>query len=236
MSYQSKFAGAQFVSRINEIARSKGIHLYTGTDFTEYAELVAKYRPDGPLGAPFDPTLHDLNQNNSFWIAGQDEAGNLVHTQAVRLIDIKQQKLSDYLAENFRDFPPGGVPLDMDASNYQAGPGATRISGRLAYHGEVWLKPGESSYRGTGIAAVLGRYAQAMAMMAWSPDYVFGFMPQSIAFGGFAEREGYVHSEPGALNWHHAETGKVMKGFLIYNERHDLDWMLEMPVQDLIAA
>jgi hypothetical protein len=235
MSYQSKFAGAQFVSTINDIARSKGIILHTGTNFDEYAELVAQYRPQSPLGAPFDPKLHNLDQSNAFWIAGRNDNDELVHTQAVRLLDLKQQTLAEYLKDNFRDFPPGGVPLDMDASNYQAGPGATRIRGRLAYHGEVWLKPGDSSYRGTGIAAVLGRYAQAMAMMAWSPDYVFGFMPQSIAFGGFAEREGYVHSEPGALNWYHAETGDVMKGFLIYNERYDLDWMLEMPVMDLVA-
>jgi len=235
MSYQGKFAGAQFVSEISDHVRNHGISLHIGTNFEEYADLVAEYRPHQPLGDPFNPKLHDLSRGQAFWIAGRNEEDELVHTQTMRLIDLKDQSLAGYLTDNFHDFPPSGVPLDMEASSYTPGPAAHRIKGRIAYHGEVWLIGGDKGYRGTGVSSMLARYAQASALMTWSPDYVLGFMPQSIAFRGLAEREGYVHSEPGALAWHHAEKDSVMKGFLIYNERQDVDWMLEMPIQDLVA-
>lgn len=235
MSYQSKFAGAQFVSSISDLVHTYGISLHIGTNFEEYAELVTEYRAHQPLGDPFNPKLNDLSQGKGFWIAGRNEKNELVHTQAMRLIDLKEQSLGEYFSDNFHKFPPSGIPLDMEASTYTPGPAAGRIKGRTVYHGEVWLVGGDNSYRGTGVSSILARYAQASALMTWSPDYVFGFMPQSIAFRGLAEREGYVHSEPGALAWHHAEKDSVMKGYLIYNERQDVDWMLEMPIQDLVA-
>ena len=235
MSYQSKFAGAQFVSTIANIVRSKGITLHVGTNFAEYAEIVATDRSHQPLGDPFNHELHDMGPGKGFWIVGHNEMGKLVHTQAVRLLDMQNQTLAEYLTANFRAFPPSGIELDMDASNYSPGPAAHRINGKVCYHGDVWLAGGEDGYRGTGISSVLARYALASALMTWSPDYMFAFMPQPFAFKGLAEREGYMHTEPGALEWHFAQTDDVMKGYMIYMDRYDLDWILDIPVQELVA-
>ena len=235
MSYQSKFAEAQFVSTIADIVRAKGITLHIGTNFEEYAEIVAEHRSHQPLGAPFDHRLHDLGAGKGFWIVGHNQENKLIHTQAVRLLDLDDQTLGQYLTKNFRAFPPTGIPLDMEASNYTPGPAAHRIKGRVCYHGDVWLEGGENGYRGTGISSVLARYALASALMTWSPDYMFAFMPQVFAFKGLAEREGYMHTEPGALEWHYAETDDVLKGYMIYMDRYDLDWIVDIPVQELVA-
>ena len=123
----------------------------------------------------------------------------------------------------------------MAASQYNPGPGAHRINGRVTYHGDVWLKGGPDGYRGTGVSAVLARYALASALMTWSPDYVFAFMPQPIAFKGLAEREGYMHAEPGALEWHFAENENKIKGYMIYMGRDDIDFILDIPINELVA-
>ena len=96
MSYQAKFAGAQFVSRAADIVRQKGISLHVGTDFDEYAEIVREYRPEQPLGPPFDPQIHDLRQSTGFWIVGRNEKSEIVHTQAMRILDLKDHTNGAY--------------------------------------------------------------------------------------------------------------------------------------------
>jgi len=142
MTIHDSFAGAQFVTEITDMALAKGITLHIGTDFTQYARIIAQYRKSQPLGAPFDPTKQNVHQNNGFWITGWNDAGQLVHTQAMRRFALKNT-LSEYLEERFRDFPPAGVDPDLKTSRYVPGPGAvfwhpTGQAGVLRGH-MVWM-------------------------------------------------------------------------------------------------
>jgi len=234
MTIHDSFAGAQFVTEITDMALAKGITLHIGTDFTQYARIIAQYRKGQPLGAPFDPTKQNVHQNNGFWITGWNDAGQLVHTQAMRRFALKNT-LSEYLEERFRDFPPAGVDPDLKTSRYVPGPGARRIRGITCYHGEAWLMGGENGYRGTGIAGALARFALASCMLRWSPDHVFGFMPETHAFRGLVEREGYMHTDPGAVFWHPTGQAGVLRGHMVWMAREDLAHMMAMPLRTLVA-
>jgi hypothetical protein len=91
-------------------------------------------------------------------------------------------------------------------------------------------------YRGSGLSTVLARLGIFEAMKRWNPDYIFGFMAQSVAFKGFGERMGYFHNEPGALKWYRKGSDKSIEGFLTYLSNEDARFLLEMPVIDVVSA
>ena len=231
MSIHSTFEGAQFIAQTSDIAKESGVSLRIGTCFSEYAKLIAEHRTHQPVGLPFDYRQNNYSPINGFWIAGWDENGVLVHTQALRLIDMAGLKLSSYMSERFTDFPPVGLKLDFAKSRYNPGPGARRIDGMVCYHGDFWL---DEKYRGSGVSNILARFALASSFLRWSPDYVIGFMPRPIAFKGLAEREGYMHSEPGCLYWHRSDNNKVLEGFMVWMGREDISHLLTIPVAGMV--
>ncbi|WP_227270919.1 hypothetical protein [Roseobacter weihaiensis] len=211
------------------------VDLTIGDDFEEYRELLAEGRPDHILGAPFDPTLHDLNEKNAFWIVGRSADGTMMHAQAMRLLDTGTSSVGEFFRYNFRKFPPPGVDIDYQRSRYRAGPGAQRMTGRVCYHGEVWMGGEPGQYRGSGLSSLLGRFAFLTALQRLSPDYIMGFILKPVAFKGFVERQGYMHAEPGALRWYKQGAADPMETFMVYMSNEDARFVLDMPLQELVS-
>lgn len=235
MTIHDTFAGAHYVSRMLDIINHKGIQIEIGSDFDLYAQYIKTHRQDLPLGLAFDPRRRHLNEDNGFWIAGWDQDGTMVHSQAMRRLTLGQNRLSDYLAQNFQKFAPPGVLLDMTNSRYRAGPGARRITGDVCYHGDLWVSPSDR-YRGSGLPGILARFALATCLLRWSPDHVFGFMAEHHAFRGLAEREGYMHCEPGALVLQPVGADRPIKGFLTYMSREDLTYLMDICPNEFITS
>lgn len=235
MTIQSQNDSAFFIASSQDILRQGGIDVQIGTDFEEYREILLRDRPNQPLGAPLDPKLQNLNEGNAFWLTGRDADGDLMHTQAARLLNMKGEDLGGYMYNHFREFPPAIPDLDLDRSRFRASPGARHISGRVIYHGEVWMGEKPGLFRGNGLSTVLARYGLLTAMQRWNPDYIFGFMARTVAFKGFAERMGYMHNEPGALRWFRKGSDMPLEGFLSYLSNDEARYLLEMPVADLVT-
>jgi len=150
----------------------------------------------------------------------------------MRPVDLEGLSLADYLAKRFIDFPAAGINLDFSRSYYHPGPGAYKISGRVSYHGDFWL---DEAFRNTGVSGLLARFALGFNQLRWQPDYVFGIMPRPIAFKGLVQREGYMHSEPGAFNWYVADTGKMREGFMVWMAREDISHLMTIPLENLVS-
>ena len=134
----------------------------------------------------------------------------------------------------FRSPPP--IPgVDLERSRYRASPGAHRITGETVYHGEVWMAPDEGQYRGTGLSSVLTRAGLLEAVTRWNPDWIFGFMLRAVAFKGFSERVGYMHTEPGALKWAVHGREQLLEAFMVYLSSEDARFMLDIPVEELVS-
>jgi hypothetical protein len=235
MTIQGLNAEDRFVASSRDILYRHGVELTVGHDFNEYKEILATGRQDHDIGAPFDPRRHDLNASNAMWVIGRDEDGRVMHAQALRMLDLKGGTLASYMRRGFRQFPPSGLDLDMEKSRYKPGPGAKRISGRVVYHGEVWMGGEPGKYRGTGLSCILGRFAFLSAIRQFAPDYVIGFMPKQVAFKGFVERQGYLHAEPFALRWFMRGNPDPLEGFMVYMSDEDMRFVLDMPVSELEA-
>lgn len=231
MTIHNTFEGAQFVAQTAEIAKETGISLRIGTCFAEYGNLVSTHLPEHLVGQPFDHRKNNFTLNSGFWIAGWNENGAMVHKQATRKLDLSGGSLAEYMAKNYTNFLPKDFDLDRANSSYNPGPSARRMKGRVCYHGDLWLS---SDYRGTGLVNVLARFSLATALLRWSPDYIMGFMERPLAFRGLAEREGYMHSEPGAMNLHRNNVDHVTEGFMVWMAREDISHLLTIPLAGLV--
>ncbi len=235
MTMQFSADAAPFIATSRNILFSQGIEISTGSDFDEYSEIVAKERPMQKLGAPFDPTLHGLNKSNAFWMIGRNEDGELIHTQASKRVRLSGRPLSNYLLRQFRAFPPPLPGVDLDSSRFRATPGTHRIAGTAAYHGEFWVAPERGKYRGVGLAPVFGRTGMLEMMRRWDPDWIYGFILNIVAYKGFGARIGYLHLEPSVLKWIVDGREEPIDTFLAYNSREDLEYLLDIPLNEVAA-
>lgn len=235
MTIQFPGNAAPFIATSGSILEAHGITITIGGDFEKYAKLIKEERTAQKLGDPFNPKKHRLDATNGFWLIGRNVEGTLVHTQAFKTIDLSQSALSKYLMRQYRKFPPPIPGIDFDRSRYRASPGAHRISGQTVYHGEVWMAPEEGKYRGSGLSTVLTRSGLLEVVSRWNPDWIFGFMLRAVAFKGFSERVGYMHAEPGALKWAVEGRENPIEAFLVYLSREDARFMLDIPVEELVA-
>lgn len=230
MSIHNRFEGTQFISQAINIATENKITLQIGTCFARYADLISTYLPEQPVGQPFVPKQNSFRPESGFWVVGWDAAGNIVHKQALRIVDISTLTFSQYMLKSYTDFLPHGFNLDREKSYYNPGPAARKISGTVCYHGDLWIS---GDYRGRDLVNVLARFALANALRKWAPDFVVGFMTRSLAFRGLGEREGYMHSEPGCMYLRELGDEAFLEGFMVWMAREDLRHILTIPLLDL---
>jgi hypothetical protein len=176
-----------------------------------------------------------MTAQTALWIVGRDMAGQIVHTQALRMLDMNGMSVEEYFTLRFREFPPSVPGLDLVRSRFRAEPGAKRMRGSVAYHREFWIAPGVDDLRGQGMSCVLGRYGLSEAIRHWDPDHVIAFMAKGLAFKGLAERTGWMHTQPGGLRWFLKGQAEPIEGFMAYMDRENLHYVLELPLKDLVA-
>lgn len=230
MTFQNMHMGERFVASSLRLFAAHDLTLRVGYDFNQYRALLSDARPDHTVGVPFDPDLNDFSDGSAFWIVAMDPAGVVMHSQALRLIDVTGSTLASHLKANFTDFPPPSIPLDLDRSCYQAGPGAQRMTGRMAYHGEFWISDRDGAYRGSALSTVLARYGFWMATQHWDPDYIFAFILNAVHYKGLAARTGWMHTDPAALQWYPRDGRPPFETVMAYLHRDDIDYLLTLPI------
>lgn len=235
MSIHNIYDGAQLMCRTLRMLDEVQLSITVGDDFHAYARIIADERTEQPLGPPFDPTRHDLTGGRAFWIIGRNPQGELVHSQAMRLLDLGNQNFADFLRHGFHTFPPPGVPIDYENSAYNPGPGARRITGRVAYHGELWIRD-DPSYRGRGVVDYLARFAFLSASMHWQPDFLAGFVARGNARRGLIERLGYMHCDPFALTWKVEGRNQPFIANLVWMNLDDVHHVTHVPLDEVSAA
>jgi len=232
MTFAIVESGPKFRAISQDILRQRGITIRCGTDFLAYKEVMSAERPQQMMALPFEPEVLFEDAAPAFWMVARDSLGKLIHTQAARIVDTRGKSFPEFMVKGFRGFPPPLPDLDPEKSRYRPSPGARHITGRIVYHGDVWMDASPHQYRGTGLSTVLARMALHEIMTLWSPDYIFGLMARTVACKGFAERMGYMHNEPGAVTWYRRGQDAPLEGFLSYLSREDTEYLFSMPLPD----
>jgi hypothetical protein len=230
MSVNRLYSDIEYISAIRDRALSLGLELSVSTDFEELLALSDDDRELPPLYPMFNPAASFVSPENGFWIKGTNATGRIVHTQAMRLLDFGSDNLADHMRLHRLKYVLQGNTTEVDEKIMLSSPAANRITGKTVYHGQIWLRGGRDSYRGLGLSALLPRFALAISAMAWSPDFVFGFMDPKLACKGLLAQYGYAHIEP--ENWLTPDGTHAREQWLAWCGREDISHMMSFsPVE-----
>jgi hypothetical protein len=178
---------AKFVLEGDKAARELGIHLRLRHDFRDllYVNKERTLRGDWfRLVDMFNPEYCDLSPENSYWISGEDEKGEVVLTQAGRIFYWPETTLEDEARLMFY----GGH--DVGQQCVVTAPAAKSITGVVFCAGSHWIRP---DFRGIHFSRLLGRLGRAYAVARWPVDSAIALITPALVEKGIATGYGYQH-------------------------------------------
>jgi hypothetical protein len=179
---------APFVLEGDKLARRIGIRLRLRHDFSE---LVYINREQVARGSWFrlvdhlNPEYSDLTPENSYWISGENDQGEIVLTQAGRVYDWRDTDLETEAASMFYAGHDLGRRCIVTAKD------AKLITGVVFVGGARWTRP---DYRAVPPSRLLSRLGRAYALARWPIDWAFAFMAPVLVKKGVAAAYGYPHA------------------------------------------
>lgn len=133
--------------------------------FLEFQLHAAKKRYPNP---EFDPTLHDLDDGNSFWVRLTDREGSTVAVVAGRRCEIDGLlRVCESYELWYGDKIRFSEPLEIVYRQEDRLP-----RGLCAYDGAMWIRP---DHRTRGLPWALGRLSRLTSIRRWEPEWIFGF-------------------------------------------------------------
>ncbi|MGJ8583413.1 MAG: hypothetical protein ACSHXD_04910 [Marinosulfonomonas sp.] len=221
MSAQNIFTMAQNVSSILRDLEEMGMRVEIGDDFSEFRLYRNTQTDRSPVYPMFDVASSYIDKTNGFWVCGFNQANELVHTQAVRLLDMSGGSLGQHMnIHRHKYITPNSTP-DPDLTFYSGPRGLKTITGRVCYHGEFWLPArGLGGPRSQGMTPLLSRLLFEVMHRTWKPDYVFALVPKQLGSRGAHLRYGYNHCEPG--RWIGPDQQVTEEDYMVWMNSEDL--------------
>jgi hypothetical protein len=176
---------AKFVLEGDKAARGIGVRLRLRNDFAElvYVNKHAAVRQSWhPLMDIFNPEYSDLVPENSYWISGEDERGEIVLTQAGRVYYWPDTTLQQEARLMFYGGREKGQRCVVTAAD------AELIMGVVFYGGSGWVRP---DFRGRRLMRLVPRLGRAYALARWPVDWGISFVLPNLVDNGIAAGYGY---------------------------------------------
>jgi hypothetical protein len=179
---------ARFVLEGDKAARELGIRLRLRYDFGELLYVNKERIAHGDwyrLPNMFHPEYSELCPENSYWISGENEHGEIVATQAGRVYFWPDTTLEEEARLMFYAGREEGQQCVVTA------PAAKSITGVVFYGGSVWVRP---DFRGRRLSHLLPRLGRAYAVARWPVDSGISFVAPALVDKGIAVGYGYKHA------------------------------------------
>jgi len=214
---------AELTVALRRAAEERGYRVTVSNDFRTFAEVCGRCR-NQKVSPFFDPAVNAELDERAFWLAANDESGATVSLNAYRI---------DLAEPSFADWAPGwimglylrrGELLVPKAVSPPASSVTERVSGRVVYHGEVWI---DASARSKGLLDILPRLGMFITMIKWQPDAMWGIIGKSMATRGQVVRLGYSHMERGFLQWEFLPEGGEDVEWLVIAQHDELELLVQ---------
>ena len=202
--------------QITQIIEDSGIRLEVGVDFKEFKNICAEQPLRAAIKPPFDIDVQQTEPISGFWLAGYDESDELVHTQAIKTINLRGESLCKYLSDNRTHFPLECSSFDTDNIEVKMSDTSSAINSKIGYHGELWASGGEYGLRGNASSMLLNRLVFRMSLAYMQPTHIVGFMEPSNILRGLATRLGYGHTEQGNLVFPSLDHSKSFHVWMVW--------------------
>ena len=160
---------ARFVLAADQAARRIGVELRVRHDFDALVQVNEHYTARGiwyPLLNAFNPRCTELTPENSYWISGENDDGEIILTSACRIYDWRGTNL----AEQARSVWYG---RDLGQSCVVTAEAAFLITGIAAWGGASWVRP---DFRGKHLSYLVPRILKSYACARWPLDWSFCYI------------------------------------------------------------
>jgi len=212
--------------------KEAGIQVEIGDDFAKYRAYRSQQPDRSPIYPMFDVASSYIDHTNGFWICGFNPSGELVHTQAVHLLDLSGISLATHLNTHRHKYITPDTTPDPDLTFYSGPEALHTISGKVCYQGDFWLRArGLGGPRSQGATNLLSRVLLEIMVEAWNPTFVFALVPKQLAAKGAHLRYGYCHCEPG--RWLGPDQQVTEEDYLIWMGANDLANLVARTSQNL---
>ncbi len=220
------------------IMDATGIDLQFGHDFKRFKALCAPLAKRGPLNPVFDPDHIEGGDVQGIWAAGYDQAGELVHTQAMRLVDLTETNLADHLTASGHRYRVAGFEADPHRTRVELSPDASRAAGTALYHGELWSAKGANGLIRDAKVPIISRALFGYTLGRYEPDFYFGIIEGRNVCRGLGACIGYVRTEPRAITLQIVNGMPDLSGWLVWMTREEAQFTARLEpeyFQNLLA-
>ncbi len=185
------------------------------------AKIAARGMPVAPM---HDGNICDFSNDRAYWMSLQDKDGATIGLQAFRCDQIGTS-LADWLAPYMIGIYMQRQELLVPShAKPPLGSTSERLSGKLVYHGEIWV---DKQVKNRRVFEAFTRLGIIIAMIKWNPDAVWGLASAQMAGHGHVGRIGYTTIERGFLRWEWASEGIDPVEYLCVIERKGLEQMVD---------
>lgn len=222
---------SRFLQVHDKAAVELGITLSIGFEFHKYVSITEAIPTKRRTYPNFRPDRSPINAGEGFWIMGIDQKHEVAAVQAARIYDLPSSNFAEHL-ESLKAFyaDPSLHAHPQDRCTCSA-PSAKKIKGKVAYHGDLWVR---RDFRGQGIPRIMQGIARGVSFAMWSPDFVCGLMSRRLLDRWIVTKYGYAHYEAGGsilqlveedivdeewLNW---ITGDELRSLVDRHDRNEL--------------
>jgi hypothetical protein len=170
---------ARFILMGDRAAREMGLRLRLRTDFDNLVYLNKQQLSAGNwfrLVNTFDPDYNDLTEENSFWVSGEDQHGEIAATFAGRVYYWPDTNLEEQACGMFYGRETGHECI-------VTAPAAKLISGVVFSGGAAWVRP---DFRGHQASRLFPRIGKAYACSRWPVDWTMGYVSRILIEKGVA--------------------------------------------------
>lgn len=206
----------RFIQVYDAAAIRKGVRLSIGFDFHEYVSVTGIIPTKRRTYPVFRPDRSPIKSGEGYWFVGVDKDNEIVVVEAARLYDLSNTNLAEHL-ESLRFFyaDPSEHAHPDDRCICRA-PSARQITGKVAYHGDLWVR---SDFRGQGMPEIMTGMTRGVSLAMWAPDFTCAFAGQWSV-----DKRVYDTSrcEPDGSILRLAEEGIVDEDWLFWKTREDL--------------
>ncbi|WP_342723821.1 hypothetical protein AAFG07_32645 [Bradyrhizobium sp. B097] len=185
---------SRFLRVYDDAAAQKRIKLSIGFDFQEYVSITHAL-PTKRLTYPnFRPDRSPIKSGEGYWMIGIDKDNAVALVQAARLYDLSGTNFAEHLESLKAFYADPTIHAHPDDRCTCTAPSAKEISGRVAYHGDFWLR---EDFRGQGVPKIMAAVLRGISFAMWAPDFLCGLAAQWTLDKGVLAQYGHTHHEAG---------------------------------------
>ncbi|MFK4380969.1 hypothetical protein [Bradyrhizobium sp. USDA 223] len=207
---------SRFLRLYDDAAAQKGIEVSIGFDFHEYVSITNRVPTKKPTYPIFRPDRSPIKPGEGYWMVGVDSSDEVAFVEAARLYDLSHSNFAEHL-ESLKVFyaDPGKHAHPQDRCICTA-PSARKITGKVVYHGDVWVR---RDLRGQGVPKIMTGIVRGVSFAMWAPDFVCGLAPR------------WSHDKSVYLAAHFEPGGSMLQ--LVDEDIVDDDWLMWVTGEEL---